>query len=655
VEIARRLEASGRELTALFLGGVFPTARPTSRLLEPLLRLRLAERLRGDRIYSNWLISMGADVGSLDRDQMKFLVAAMRQDGVAAEEYFTGLLRDRVRPLHAPIVSVVGTRDPGTEYYRERYREWHFLTGTTVLATIDEAGHYFLKYRAAELAEILTTVPDRLATAPEHPPGPAAKTPAERPWELAAVSRREPAPVEQVVAPGPRPSMGRFLAVALGQLVSITGSALTEFAVPLWIYLTTGSIARFALFAVLGLVPGMLVAPLAGAIVDRYSRRRVMLAGDLAAGAAVLGLSLLYFTGGLALWHIYGLMSWLSVALTFQRLAYNSAVPQLVPKHFLGHANGVIGLATGVAQFLVPLVAVGLMAAIGLGGILAIDVASYTVAIGTVALVRFPGTLAFSRREGLLAEIAGGVRYSVRHRGFRGMLVFFAVLNIFLAPLLLLVSPLVLGFGDLDQVARVSVLGGAGGIAGGLAMTVWGGPRHRRMRGVLLSTLALAVACLVTGARPALLVVCAGVFGLTCGLTIVNGIYFTIIQTKVPQRFHGRVIALNTLAAWSTLPLAWMVVTPLATRLAEPLLRRGGALAPSVGTVIGVGPGRGTGLVYVVFALCIAVVALVALRVPVLSRFDDEVPDAPSDDLAGLEVRRARLGTDPDPANGPGR
>lgn len=85
------------------------------------------------------------------------------------------------------------------------------------------------------------------------------------------------------------------------------------------------------------------------------------------------------------------------------------------------------------------------------------------------------------------------------------------------------------------------------------------------------------------------------------------------------------------------------MIAPLATSAMEPLLMPGGALASSVGVVIGVGPGRGIALLYITFGLCIALTAVVSLRTRVLSRFDDEVPDAPPDDLVGLEARQARL------------
>ncbi|WP_329110290.1 amino acid adenylation domain-containing protein [Micromonospora sp. NBC_01699] len=649
VEVARRLEAAGRELDALYLGGIFPFARPVGGLLGRLTRLRLGERLRGDRVYANWLQGMGADLGALDPEQQRFLIRAMRHDGEAAENYFTELLHQQATPLRAPVISVVGDRDPGTEYHQERYREWHFLSDTTALVVLQEAGHYFAKFRADEVADIITAVDGHLDQ-------PVAAYDPDLSWQVTAVSREtDPAPAAAVEQ---QPGMGRFLTVATGQLVSAIGSALTTFAVPLWTYLETGSLIRFALFAVLGQVPGILAAPIAGAIIDRTDRRRAMLAGDLAALTAIALFAAFYWTDQLQPWHIYTFVGWLSVALTFQRLAYMSAVPQLVPKRYLGHANGMVQLGGGVAQFLVPLVAVGLIATIGLGGILLIDLGSYLFAVTVLVLVKFPRTMARRRRESLLAEITGGLRYTVQNRSFRAMVLFFAAFNLFLAPLFLLLSPLVLAFAPLESVAQVSLAGGIGAVVGGLIMTAWGGPRHRRMRGMLLLTFAFAAGGLVTGLRPSVAVVAAGALGMSLSLSVINGIWLTIIQTKVPQRLHARVIALNMVIALSTMPLGQAVLAPLLVPRFEPLLLADGALADTVGQVLGVGPGRGTGLLYILFAACVAVVVAVSLRVRTLSRFDDEVPDAPPDDLVGLSNWTARAGSrtsgGPRPENGSG-
>ncbi|MBV1856199.1 amino acid adenylation domain-containing protein [Catellatospora sp. NEAU-YM18] len=643
VEIARRLEQRGRDLDAVYIGAIFPFARPRSRVWMALSRITRMESLRSDKAYANWLTSMGVDMSDIEPGQARQIIRNMRRDSDSAEAYFTELMHTGTDRLRAPIISVAGERDPATEFYPERFTEWHFLTDDAAVVVLDEAGHFFLKWRADELAEIVTTVDP--AVKAEQPAPLTREGRGERAsWWLHATSR---AP-GRVAVTGPQPSMSRFLVVAFAQLISILGSTLTDVALPLWVLNETGSLLNFALLAVAGLIPGLVVLPVAGAIVDRYSRRLVMLCGDVGAGGTQLLLGVLLWTGSLQVWHIYPLIALLSVSLTFQRLAYGSAIPQLVPKQYLGHANGVVQMIGGVATIMMPMLSVALLAVIDLGGILVIDVLSYAAAIAIVLLVRFPRTLAWKRRESLSAEIREGFRFSWGNRGFRSMLTFFMALNIFLSPLFMMMTPLVLAFAGMDQVAQVSVAGGVGAFLGGLTMSFWGGPRHRRLFTVLCCTLVLAAFCLIIGLRPTLWVIAIGSFGISMWLVLLNGVYTTIVQVKVPQRFHGRVFAINTVIAWSTLPLGWTLVGPVGSSLLEPLMADDGPLAGTLGRIIGTGAGRGIGLLYLILAVCIAAVVLVSMRIRAIKRFDDEVPDARPDDQFGLEEIRRREAADLD-------
>ncbi|WP_137234173.1 non-ribosomal peptide synthetase/MFS transporter [Streptomyces sp. BPSDS2] len=670
VAVARLLEGADREVEAVYIGAQFPFARPRGRVLGLLSRISALDPLLSDRVYFTWLRSMGAEVGDLDEAQMKFMIGNMRADSRAAEEYFTEVLAEVEAGgalLRAPVISVIGNRDPATDFHQERYREWQMLAERSALAVLDEGGHFFLKYRARELVEIVTRTHAAVAAGPEavrelpqeaddgswwfHEVSGKGGEGGERTEAAAAGTAHQNGALEkseevaqagQVADAGPPPGMGRFLAVAFGQLLSITGSALTEFALPVWIYMETGSMGKYALYAVIGMLPGILVGPLAGAVVDRLDRRRVMLTSDVVAGSTQAALLTLLLSGNLASWHIYVLLGVLSVALTFQRLAYASSVPQLVPKQYLGHANGITQMAFGFAQFIVPLAAVALMAGIGLKGILILDVVSYTIAIGVLSFVKFPKTLPWTRRESLVAEIKHGFAHSWRNRGFRAMLLWFAALNIFLSPLFLLVTPLVLSFDSLEAVARISVAGGAGAILGGIAMGFWGGPKRNRMRGMLGLAGLLAVACALVGVRADLWIIGVGAFGMSCALSMVNGVYTTIVQIKVPQRFHGRVFALNTLVAWSTLPIGHGIIAPVGSSVFGPMFEDGGSLTSTVGALIGTGPGRGIGFMYLLFGAAMLALVVIGLRLPVLARFDLDVPDALPDDLVGIQERERR-------------
>ncbi|TDC91357.1 non-ribosomal peptide synthetase/MFS transporter [Actinomadura sp. 7K507] len=644
VELARLLEAAGREVTAVYLGAIFPFARPRGRIADPVLRLR--ERVLGDRMYEIRMRALGTDVAGLEDAQVRFMARAMRRDTVLAEEYFTRLLHERVAPLRAPIISLVGAQDGVTDMYQERYREWRFLSGSVALVVLDEAGHYFVRYRAEETAEIVAGTHDALAAGTAGALRREARGPAATWWLEDADDGTRPGggPGEPAVRAAPEPGPRRFLAVTAAQLAAITGSAITDFALPIWIYLTTGSLARFALFATLAIVPGVLAGPLAGAVVDRLSRRTVMLWSNGAAGAVQLFLGTLVWTGTLRIWHVYPLIACLSVVFVFQRLAYTTAIPQLVPKHFLGHANGVAQMVNGIAQFGAPLAAVWLLSTVGLGGVLVLGVTGFFVAVAVLAFVRFPRRLGQVRRETLWEELVNGFRLVWRHRPIRALLCFFAAFNVLLSPLLMSLSPLVLGFGSVSTAGQVAVVGGAGVAVGGLAIAVWGGPRERRVHGVMVTGLLLAAFAMLTGIRPDPVFVAVCAFFLYFWLAVHNGIYVTLIHLKFPQRFHGRILAVNQMIAWSTLPLGFAVAVPLGARLLEPLMAADGALAPTFGQVIGTGTGRGLGLMYLVLGLLMAVAVTVAMRTRALGRFDRDVPDAPPDDLVGRQALRERAG-----------
>jgi hypothetical protein len=124
---------------------------------------------------------------------------------------------------------------------------------------------------------------------------------------------------------------------------------------------------------------------------------------------------------------------------------------------------------------------------------------------------------------------------------------------------------------------------------------------------------------------------------MSLSLTVLGGIHAAIVEVTVPQRFHGRVLALGSMLSWSALPIAFGPVAAYVAVLLEPLLAPGGALAPSVGVLIGAGPGRGIALLYVLSAAAIALLAVVALRSG-LPRLVDDGPDAIPDDLIGLQA-----------------
>ncbi len=611
--LARLLESRGREVLAVYTGASFPSARLPGRFFHRVARYLPTGRLTGDRSYYNFIRSLGGLNERLPDEEMHVLARALRHDNREAEQFFTEAYAGPVEPrLKAPIVSVVAERDPTTDLYEERHKEWLHFSGRAELVVVGGADHFFLRGQAERLAEIITT--DRSTPAEQDPP-PASRGPAVP----------EPAAHEPAAHGRPAPGLRRFVAVTAGELVSQIGSGLTAFALGLWVYLTTHSLTEFALIEMFATLPGVLFAPLVGALVDRSSRRRVMVAGNTVAGVAQGALALLAWRGHLGIAAIYALLSVASLAMMFERVAFLSAIPQLAPKRYAFRLNGIVQVAMGLAQIVAPLLAVSMLHAFGLTGVLTADSVSFAVVTVVLVAVRFPAALPALRRESLRAEIGNGFRYVRDQRGLRDLLVYFAALSVLTAPSFLLVTPLVLPFGSVSTIGGLLVVAGVGTLAGGLTISLWGGPQ-RVMAGVLGSSVAGGAAIALVGLRPSVPLIGAGLFAYLVSSAIFQGCYTTMIQLRVPPLLQGRVFAFVQMVSLGAAPIAYVTAGPLGERLFEPLLARDGALSGTVGRLIGTGPGRGIALMYLLAGAAVVLLTLVARRRPSLWNLEYALP-----------------------------
>ncbi|MFE5330744.1 amino acid adenylation domain-containing protein [Embleya sp. NPDC056575] len=602
--LAARLEAAGAELRGLALGGTFPAARLPGRLAAWVAARLPGDRMLSDRAYLDYLRAMGGFTDVYDEAEQRFLIRALRHDVRQAEDFYTRAYGDdRPVPVAAPILCVVGDKDRATLLYEERYAEWEHFGPRVELAVIPKAGHYFLKHQAGELARLL----GRWSAGP----APTTELPSARPAAA-------------------RPNLATFAKVAGGQFVSMIGTALSTFALGVWVYLRTGSAFDFAMISVAAVLPAVLLLPIAGAVADRMDRRRIMIVTDTAAAAAMLSLGVLLWTGYLDLWHVYVVACVGSVCNAFQRPAYIAAIAQLVPKRYLGQANGLAQLGTGSGDMLAALAGGVLVAAVGLHGVVLFDMATFLVGVTVLLRVRFPDTLFEKREEPLLREVVTGWRYIVRRRGLVAMVVFFVVFNYLFAVATVLVTPMVLADGSAVTLGVVTAVGGIGAVLGALVMALWGGTA-RRATGMIGFTSVVGVAAVFAGSRPEPVFVAVGLFVLWAALMILNSHWMALIQTKVGMELQGRVLATNQMLAMSMMPLGFLTAGPLADRVFEPLLRSDGALAGSLGPILGTGPGRGTGLLLVLVGLTLGVWGLLGLAYRPLSRMEDVLPDAVPD------------------------
>ena len=238
-------------------GGAFPAPRLPGRLFDLWAKVLPSDRWRSDRLYRDTLRGIGGLVEDLEPAEQAYILRALRHDNRQAEQFYT---RQFQQPDPAPALRalvVVGERDRLTEFHQERYHEWDTHCASTSLAVIPDAGHFFLKHQAAQLATAIIS------------------------WFSAPSP--SPAPVPRPAAP----KLRGFGLVTFGQLVSMVGTRALAFGLGVWVYLATGSATQFSVILVFGLLPALLVLPFAGAAADRWNRRLAMIIGDVVALAGV--------------------------------------------------------------------------------------------------------------------------------------------------------------------------------------------------------------------------------------------------------------------------------------------------------------------------------------------------------------------------------
>ncbi|MFF2482379.1 amino acid adenylation domain-containing protein [Paenibacillus sp. NPDC058071] len=627
IAIARVLERENLPLQGVYLGGTFPVARIPGRLFNLYSKLFPTDRSMSNKTYHAFLKALGGFTEVEDQEERDFMIRCLRHDARESENYYTLAYADKQSPkLSCPITCIVGEKDRATELYEERYREYEYFSDQVHLAVIPQAGHYFIKHQADQLSRLIQ---DSISNK-------------EAGDEAASASESESRPQQKKKA---IPNLSMFFAVIFGQLLSILGSGLTGIAVGVWVFSQTGSVADFAAISSASLIPGILCLPIAGAIVDRYDRRLVMLFSDVFMALPIIVLAVLMATGTLQVWHIYVTTAVGSIARSFHRPAFIAAIAQIIPKQYLGHANGIVQLATSSSEMIAPLIGVALYTMIGMTNIFILDLVSFVFAITTLALVRFPNTLFHRREESFGKEVIMGWKFIVKRPGMLYMIAFFLVGNIFFGLATVLIQPLVLSFGTAENLAMVTTLGAVGAMAGGLVMSLWGGTK-RMATGMVGFVILEGLFMMLTGLRPNITLTAIGIFGIWFSVTLVNTHWQSLIQTKVGLELQGRVLATNQMIAMSSMPIGYLIAGMLADSVFGTAMNPGGALADVLGPLIGVGPGRGIGLLILCVGVFVTIWSIIGFNFKPLrymeDKLEDAIPDAIIEDRDALQARLDR-------------
>jgi len=423
-----------------------------------------------------------------------------------------------------------------------------------------------------------------------------------------------------------------FTIIWLGQMVSTIGSRMTVFALTLWAWELTGSATALALIGFFFLAPSVAIAPFAGVIVDRSSRKQLMMLSDTVIGLSTFAILLLYLTGNLQIWHLYLFAAINGVCNQVQVLAYGVSIPMLVPKQHYTRAISMGSILSYGSEIIGPALGAVLYYAIGFTGILLIDLISFAIAISTVLFVHIPqppvSEAGCQSRAGIRQELAFGFRYIFARKSLLSLLLLASLFGFAHDIGDSLYSAMILARtnSNAEVLASLEAAAGLGGVTSALLLSAWGGHK-RRIHGLLVGMMGAGLSKIIFGVSQTPLIWIPAQFCSSFNFPWMYSSDRAIWMTKVEPNLQGKVFATHTTISRFTPAIGRLMAGPLADYFFEPAMKPEGNLAPIFGRIFGTNPGAGMALLYVLCALCMLLVGLVGYAFPVLCHVEDIVPD----------------------------
>jgi len=617
VEIARNLENMGIDVVKVIIGAVFPFTRLPGKIFEIWMKLFPNGRNRSDRDLLDMMLVAGGLNDDLDEESKQFMITNMRHYSTEVEKYFAECFKEQnFKKLNASILSIAGEMDRLTRFYEERYLDWAYFSDEVDLKVINEAGHFFHIYQTKELYDIIISAADeeienRKEVKEKKSVHDRTDKKSVNSWGLNDETKKH---------------LKNFFIVIFGQFISLMGSQMSSFAIGIWVYQKTGSMLSFAIVLFFSRLPEILMLPIAGAIADKWDRRKLMIVSNILAFSGSAFLFIVFLSNAIDLWHVYLFTAITAVASALHRPAYLTSIAQLIPKKYLGNANGLVQLSNAASNIVAPVLGGFLILVIKINGILIIDLISFLFAFVTLMIIKFPARMVMELEESIIKSIIGGFNFIIKRKSLVIMVVFFFVANIFLGIGTALTVPLVLSFSNTKVLGLVVSFTSLGSIIGGFVMMLWGG-FNRRADGMIGFNILMGISYIVMSLYPNPVFPIVGGFLYGLSLVLINTHWQSLIQVKVGVELQGRVFSINELFARISVPFGIFLGGLLSEKVFEPFMMSGNNIAHTVNNIIGNGPGRGIAILLIFAGIVRALLGVIGMKIKSYRYMEDILPD----------------------------
>ena len=401
--------------------------------------------------------------------------------------------------------------------------------------------------------------------------------------------------------------MKKFLLLWIGVLISSIGGGLTSFGLGVYVFQKTGSAAGMALVTLLGFLPTLLFTVPAGVLADRYDRRVLMMIGDGFSGLGILYIFLCMIRGGANLVQIcIGVF----ISAIFSSLldpSYRATITDLLSKEEFSKASGLVSLAGSARYLFSPIIAGLLLAYHDISLLLLIDVSTFFVTITTTFIVR-QGIKAIqhTEKQSFLESIKEGWSAIHIEKGVFVLVLCSSLITLFLGTLQILVEPMILSFADSKVLGIIETLCASGMLASGILLGSFG---IKKEYGKVLQISFFMAGIFMIGMSIFENLVSISIFGFFffATLPLCNNCMDYLCRTNIPDALQGR--------AWGFIGFLSQIGYVLAYAVS-------GLAADGLGSLNGMGVGRGAAMMIGISGVLLSLVAVTLLRFPAIKELE---------------------------------
>lgn len=414
-----------------------------------------------------------------------------------------------------------------------------------------------------------------------------------------------------------------FLTLWATQSLSQLGSAMTGFALTLWLYQKTGSALQTALLSICSYAPYVVLSIFAGALSDRWDKKKTMLACDTFAACCTLGILFLLKTDLLRPAHLYILNAVTGLMNTVQQPASEVAMTLITPKKHYQKTSGLTYFSNSLVTILNPVLATAVFAFAGMDGVILCDLATFLLAFVVLALfIRIPEQhRGEKRQESVLRQSRAGLAYLKENRMILDLILFLAGVNLVASAFDAVLPALILPRknGSEAVLGMVTSCAGIASLVGSVLVTLLPKPKNR-IRVIYLTMLfSLGTENFVLAFTESPLVWCGAQFLGWVVVPIMGASLNVVLRSTIPVEMQGRVYACRNTLQFFTIPIGFFLGGLLVDQVCEPIMAR------NIHWLAGLfGSGKGSGAAMVMFLLGIAGVMICLVFGQRLNRYHFE-------------------------------